>query len=122
MMIYKPQWVHQMISFMEIQQRLSENCHGFVLNESLLYRVQDHYKKKLNYSNEYIDEESLILILKFLKKENQNAYYWLKEMKERQKRMKRQYSTTHRIEIAYRTQYKCAMCNFYYHLRLRSII
>lgn len=99
-----------MISLVEVQQRLSEHCRGFVLNENLFFRVQDHYKKKINYSKDYIEEDSLILVLKFLKNENQSAYYWLKEIRERQKKMKRQYSTTHRIEIAYRTKYKCAMC------------
>jgi len=75
-----------------------------------MYQVQDHFKKKLNYSNEYMDQESLILLLKFLK-DNQAACFWLKEIKEKIKCLKRKFSTTHRIEIAYKSKYRCNMCH-----------
>lgn len=57
-----------------------------------------------------MDQDSLILLLKYLK-DNQAAFYWLKEIKEKNKALKRKFSTTHRIEIAYKTKYKCNMCS-----------
>ena len=93
----------------EIENRLKEECSSFILDNILIYQVQDHFKRKLNYSKEYMDQESLILLLKFLK-DNQVACFWLKEIKEKIKSLKIKYSTNHRIEIAYKSKYRCNMC------------
>lgn len=99
-----------MYSIIEIENRLKSDSSAFILDNLLIYQVQDHFKKKLNYSNEYMDQESLMLLLKFLKN-NQAACFWLREIKEKIKSLKRKYSTTHRIEIAYKSKYKCNMCH-----------
>ncbi len=98
-----------MYSLIEIENRLKSECSSFILDQLLIYRVQDHFKAKLNYSSEYMDQDSLILLLKYLK-DNPAACFWLREIKEKIKSLKRKFSTTHRIEIAYKTKYRCNMC------------
>ena len=71
-----------MYSIIEIENRLKSECSSFILDNILIYQVQDHFKKKLNYSNEYMDQESLVLVLKYLK-DNQAACFWLREIKEK---------------------------------------
>ncbi len=99
-----------MYSLVEIERRLKSYCSSFILDNILLLQVQNHFKKKLNYSHEYMDQESLILLLTYLK-DNEAAYFWLKEIKQKIKALKRKFSTTHRIEVAYKTHYRCNMCN-----------
>ena len=99
-----------MYSIIEIENRLKSECSSFILDNLLIYQVQDHFKKKLNYSHEYMDQESLVLVLKYLK-DNQAACFWLREIKEKIKSLKRKFSTTHRIEVAYKSEYKCNMCH-----------
>ena len=58
-------------------------------------------KKKLNYDETYITPESTILFLKWYNKQYAQSIPIPN---------KRSYSTTHRIEVAYRTEYRCACC------------
>lgn len=72
----------------------------------LLREMEDQTKKKLDYNDDFIDEESY----------DQFASWFNKNYSEPclpvfQKKEKRSYSTTHRIEIAYKTKYKCNSCD-----------
>lgn len=94
----------------EIERRLKFEVSTFILDINFITSVEDHFKKKLKFNDVFMKEESLVYILKFLKNENQEAYNWLQEIKQKIKSLKRRYSTTHRIEIAYKTKYRCNMC------------
>lgn len=94
----------------DIEKRLKFEVSTFILDMNFIRCVEDHFKKKLEFNDVFMKEESLVYILKFLKNENQEAYNWLQEIKHKIKSLKRRYSTTHRIEIAYKTKYRCNMC------------
>lgn len=70
----------------------------------LLQECQDAIKSKLVYSDKYIEQESYIHFIKWYNK----AY---SESKQVPMVNKRAYSVTHRIEVAYKTKYKCGMCD-----------
>lgn len=70
----------------------------------LLRECQDAIKSKLVYSEEYIEQESYINFIKWYNK----SY---SESKQVPMVNKRAYSVTHRIEVAYKTKYKCGMCD-----------
>ena len=70
----------------------------------LLQECQDAIKANLTYNEDFIEQASYISFIKWYNK----AY---SESKQIPMVNKRAYSTTHRIEIAYKTKYKCGMCD-----------
>lgn len=70
----------------------------------LLRNCQDDIKKKLNFNDDYIDAKSYVQFIKWYNKNYTEALAIPKVEK-------RKYSTTHRIEIAYKTKYCCGMCD-----------
>jgi len=70
----------------------------------LLRECSDAIKVTLTYSEDYIEQDSYIHFIKWYNKTYSSSV---------QVPMinKRAYSTTHRIEIAYKTKYKCGMCD-----------
>lgn len=73
----------------------------------LLREMEDSVNKKIFYNDDYIEEDSYIQFSKWYNKHyNDMEPLPLIPVKD-----KRAYSTTHRIEIAYRTKYKCNMCD-----------
>ena len=70
----------------------------------LLRNCQDDIKKKLNFNDDYIDAKSYVQFIKWYNKNYTEALPIPKVEK-------RKYSTTHRIEIAYKTKYRCGMCD-----------
>tara|TARA_B100001027_G_scaffold207101_1_gene171238 strand:- start:534 stop:1073 length:540 start_codon:yes stop_codon:yes gene_type:complete len=72
----------------------------------LIKEMEDNQRKKLKYNDDFIEEESYIAFSKWFNKEYSEPYLPVPVKKD-----KRQYSTTHRIEIAYKTKYKCNACS-----------
>lgn len=65
---------------------------------------EDSLRKKLHYNDDVISKESYRTYVQWYNKEfNENHPVPVKECR-------REYSTTHRIEIAYKSQYKCNAC------------
>jgi hypothetical protein len=69
----------------------------------LFKQMEANTAKKLSYNDYYIAEESYIVFIKWY-----NKYYSCNIPIPTH--AKRAYSTTHRIEVAYRTKYCCASC------------
>lgn len=70
----------------------------------LLRECEDALRVKLIYNDDYIEEDSYIKFITWFN----NTYENIVPLK---KHTKRAYSTTHRIEIAYKSKYKCNMCS-----------
>lgn len=68
----------------------------------LFHEMESSTRKKLNYDETHITLESAILFLKWYNKQYAQSIPIPS---------KRSYSTTHRIEVAYRTEYRCACCD-----------
>lgn len=69
----------------------------------LLRQCEDALNKKLKYDDKNMDELSYITFIRWFNKTYTDQV-------ELPKTSKRKFSTTHRIEIAYRTKWKCGMC------------
>lgn len=93
-----------------VERRLKSDISTFILDEIFLKSVEDNYKQKLEYNDTHLKESSLVLVLKYLEKENQEAWIWHQELKKRIEASKRKYSTAHRIEVAYHQKYRCNKC------------
>ncbi len=68
----------------------------------------------LHYDEEYMHEESVIKLMHWIHKEEgiimcMSIKEYARSMKKKWQR--RAYSTTHRIDIAYKSKYKCNMCS-----------
>lgn len=72
----------------------------------LFREMENATHKQLHYNDDFIEEESYILFAKWF---NAN-YNDLPPIPIPAQNNKRHYSTTHRIEIAYKTEYKCNAC------------
>tara|TARA_B100000519_G_C14218982_1_gene426523 strand:- start:585 stop:1124 length:540 start_codon:yes stop_codon:yes gene_type:complete len=72
----------------------------------LLTEMEDQCKRKLDYNDDFIEEESYTEFAKWFNKNYPEPCLPLFNKKE-----KRAYSTTHRIEVAYKTKYKCNSCD-----------
>ena len=83
----------------ELEQHLERDAYW------LLKACEEDTGKHLDFNNEYIDEDSYHRFVKWF---NQNHTAALPAPK---KINKRKYSTTHRIHVAHRTDYKCAICS-----------
>jgi len=70
----------------------------------LIREMEDQNKMKLDYNDDFIEEESYKHFAKWF---NSN-YHDILPLSPKKK--KRSYSMTHRILIAYKTKYKCNMC------------
>jgi len=81
----------------EIEKRVNQNTFW------LIRQCEDHNAIKLDYNDTYISGDSCVLFLKWY-----NKQYDMKIPIP--SNPKRAYSTTHRIEIAYKSQYKCNAC------------
>lgn len=73
----------------------------------LLREMEDSTNKKLCYNDNYIEEESYVQFSRWYNKQ----YTSMDPLPLIPVKDKRAYSTTHRIEVAYRTKYKCNMCD-----------
>jgi len=72
----------------------------------LIQEMQDATSSQLTVSETHIAEESLRRFLKWY-----NRSYPCHPIKEPHKPAARAYSTSHRIEIAYKTLWRCALCD-----------
>lgn len=72
----------------------------------LFTEMQDATRMKLIYNDTYIDEDSLKKFIKWY-----NANYPNCAIPTLPNVNQRAYSTSHRIEIAYKTKWRCAMCD-----------
>ena len=72
----------------------------------LLREMEDQMKKKLDYNDDFIEEQSYDQFASWFNKNYSEPCLPVFHKKE-----KRAYSTTHRIEIAYKTKYKCNSCD-----------
>ena len=93
----------------DIEGYIKQERSTFILDE---YVFMD-YPGKLFYNEEYIHEDSLLLLAPWLHKTRGLLMALaIKEYVKTQKSklQKRKYSTSHRIEIAYKSKYKCNMC------------
>lgn len=70
----------------------------------LIREMEDATKKKLTYNEDFIEDESYQKFAKWFNSTYDNILPIVSANK-------RFYSTTHRIEIAYRTKYKCNTCD-----------
>ena len=57
----------------DVERRLKLDISTFILDEIFLKSVEDNYKQKLEYNDTHLKESSLVLVLKYLEKENQEA-------------------------------------------------
>ena len=73
----------------------------------LFRECEDAIQVKLNYNDKFIEENSFILFSKWY-----NKRYINNPLPPLPKSNKRSYSTSHRIEIAYKTMWRCAMCDY----------
>ena len=71
----------------------------------LIRECENSIKNKLDYNDTYMEEESYIRFAKWF-----NNNYTDVEPLVVPTKNKRHYSTTHRIEIAYKSEYKCNAC------------
>ena len=91
----------------DVEYCLKQESSSFYLDEYVFTGCPS----ALNYDDEFIHEESLQKLMKYVHREHgiimalSICDYVGKRMKK-----KRTYSTTHRIEIAYKSKYKCNMC------------
>ena len=76
----------------DVERRLKSDISTFILDEIFLKSVEDNYKQKLEYNDTHLKESSLVLVLKYLEKENQEAWIWHQELKKRIEASKRKYS------------------------------
>jgi len=96
----------QYVTFAELENHIQRNLYNLVRN------CEDATGQRLSYNDESIYVESLVPVLKWYLSEYPEdadvASAMLKGLTK--KKNKRAYSTTHRIEIAYATRYRCGMC------------
>ena len=104
-------FLHQtMYSIQEVEARLKKDASIFIMDETFFLTVESKVKSKLERTEGYISEETLFVILKHLQDENQEAWIWLRQLKDRLQASKRSYSTAHKLEVAYKQRYRCARC------------
>lgn len=89
----------------------------YIKRERSIFMLDDYTIRlcptTLHYDNEYMHEDSVIKLMTWVHKEESILMCLaIREyVKSLQKKVqKRAYSTTHRIEIAYKSEYKCNMC------------
>ena len=97
-------------SIQDIETVLKEERKTFFLSEM----VMSGCPRKVHFDNEYINEDSIDHLMAYLHKEY--GLMLALSIKEyvrglKAKVQKRSYSTTHRIEIAYKSKYRCNMCD-----------
>ena len=73
----------------------------------LFRECEDSIKTKLHYNDTYIEEGSFLLFAKWY-----NKHYEKTPLAIPPKINKRCFSTSHRIEIAYKTYWRCALCDY----------
>ena len=93
-----------------VEERLKQGSSIFLLDNYFLQRLQDDCMAKLQYNATHISEDTLMHVLKHLQSDNQEAWVWLRQLKSRINASKRVYSTSHRLEVAYKQRYRCARC------------
>ena len=83
-------FLHQtMYSVQEVEARLKKDASIFIMDETFFLTVESKVKRKLERTEEYISEETLFVILKHLQDENQEAWIWLRQVKDRLQARKR---------------------------------
>ena len=92
----------------DIEAYLKEERPAFQLDEYILLGCPH----KLDYNDTMMHEDSVIKLMGWTHKEHGLLMSLaIKEWIRSFKRGKRAYSTTHRIEIAYKSKYRCNMCD-----------
>lgn len=94
----------------EVENRIREDYGVFLLDDFYIKRLEDRHKRTYKYNREYIEEDLLISVLSDVSDRSDVSRLWLLDIKKRLASSKRRYSTSHRIEIAYKSLYKCNMC------------
>jgi len=97
-------------SIMDIERILKEERKTFFLSEMVIKGCPKH----LDFDQEFIHEDSVDPLMTYLHKEYGlllalSIKDYVRGLKA--KVQKRAYSTTHRIEIAYKSKYKCNKCD-----------
>lgn len=92
----------------DIETFLKDERSSFMLDDYILCGCPS----KLVYNDNVIHEDSLVKLLTWLYKEHGlMGTLAIKEWVRSFKNKKRLYSTAHRIEIAYKSKYRCNMCD-----------
>jgi len=97
-------------SLMDMESLLKEESSAFLL-DTYIFAQCPHV---LSYDDDFMHEESVINLFSWIHKQggSATALHILDFVKSNIKKVqKRAYSTTHRIEVAYRSKYKCNMCD-----------
>ena len=94
----------------EVEKRMREDYGVFLLDDFYIKRLEDRHKRTYKYNSEYMEEELLMAVLSDVSDRSDISRLWLLDIKKRLAASKRRYSTSHRIEIAYKSLYKCNMC------------
>ena len=95
-------------SLQDVEKYLKEERATFFIEEYMMKSCPS----TLHYKDDYMYEESLIKFMRYIYKEYSilttlSVIEYIKV----KRRNKRKYSTTHRIEIAYKSKYKCNSCD-----------
>lgn len=93
------------VSFTELESHL--NIHTY----TTLRQCEDELKKRLDYNDDTIHLDSLQIFLRWYGKTYSQHYVVVSKLLRAIKVPKRAYSTTHRIHIAYKSKYRCNMCD-----------
>jgi len=95
-------------SLQDVEKYLKEERGTFILGEYMMSSCPH----TLHYKDDYMHEDSLVKFMRYIHKEygiltTLSIIEYIKV----KRRNKRKYSTTHRIEIAYKSKYKCNSCD-----------
>jgi 5-methylcytosine-specific restriction endonuclease McrA len=97
-------------NIMDVENYLKTERGTYILDNTIF----NCYPGILHYDDEYMNEDSMINLLQYIHKESGILMALaIREYFKQQKRsvQKRAYSSTHRIEIAYKSKYTCNMCD-----------
>ena len=94
----------------QVENRIREDYGVFIMDDCYIKRLEDRHKRTYKYNDEYIEEDLLMVVLSDVSARSDISRLWLMDIKNRLASSKRRYSTSHRIEIAYKSLYKCNMC------------
>lgn len=95
-----------------------EDMESFIKQERSIFLLDDFIcsscPHRIDHDGCYMHEDSVLIFMKWVHKKEGilrclTIIEYVKTMQRREN--KRKYSTTHRIEIAYKSKYRCNMCN-----------
>ena len=93
-----------------VVNRIREDYGVFLMDDNYFRGLEDRHKRTYKYNDDYMEEELLMAVLSDVSARSDVSRLWLMDIKKRLASSKRRYSTSHRIEVAYKSLYKCNMC------------